>query len=330
VSQEQDHQQGMTTTEQKSTVLAAGAVLWRTGRDGDVEVAVVHRPRYDDWSLPKGKLDTGETVPAAAVREVAEETGFDCVLGQLLSHCYYEVPAKSGGMADKTVTYFGARALGGRFQPNAEVDTLRWLAPAAAREMLSYGTEITALDRFTELGTELTTVLLVRHAKAGKRDEWRGDDDLRPLSPAGNRQAEELRSMLPLFGPDSVHSAPRLRCVQTVRGIADDLGTSVTHEPLLSEEGYWDDPVAGLARLRALAAGGGTPLISSQGKVIPYLVGMLAERDGLPLGELPNKKGSLWLLSFRRPGAHDFDTDGSDNDGAPHLVAASYLPPPTR
>lgn len=322
---QQDHhdpQPGTTTTAPRRTVRAAGAVLWRTG-PGGVEVAVAHRPRYDDWSLPKGKLDPGETVPGAAVREVAEETGFSCVLGQPLSHCHYQVRGESGTLADKTVTYFSARALDGAFQPNEEVDALRWLSPAAARDLLDYAGEIEALDQFVRLGTELTTVLLVRHAKAGKREHWRGDDDLRPLTPAGNRQADALRALLPLFGPDRVHSAPRLRCVQTVQGIADDLGTGITHEPLLSEEGYWGDPDASLDRLRALAADEGTPLISSQGKVIPHLLATLTERDGVPLDELPSKKGSAWLLSFRRPAAQDTSTDG-----VPLLVAASYLPPP--
>lgn len=320
-----DDQDTTTATAPRRTVRAAGAVLWRTGTDGTggVEVAVVHRPRYDDWSLPKGKLDPGETVPAAAAREVAEETGFSCVLGPLLSHCHYQVRGQSGVLADKTVTYFGARARGGTFQPNDEVDALRWLSPSAARNVLDYDGEIEALDEFLRLGTNLTTVLLVRHAKAGKRDNWRGDDDLRPLTPAGNRQVDVLRTVLPLFGPDRVHSAPRLRCVQTVQGIADDVGTRIEHEPLLSEEGYWGDPAASLARLRALAADAGTPLISSQGKVIPNLVRTLAERDGVALDDVPSKKGSVWLLTFRRPTTHDVRTNG-----VPLLVAASYLPPP--
>ncbi|MFB9725018.1 NUDIX hydrolase [Haloechinothrix salitolerans] len=304
---------------------AAGAVLWRTGPDGGdgIEVAVVHRPRYDDWSLPKGKLDPGETVPAAAAREVAEETGFSCVLGPRLSRCHYQVQTGSGAVADKAVTYFSARARDGVFQPNEEVDTLRWLAPPAARALLDYAGEIEALDELSRLGTDLTTVLLVRHAKAGKREHWRGDDDLRPLTPAGNQQADALRTLLPLFGPDRVHSAPRLRCVQTVQPIADDMDVSVTHEPLLSEEGYWSDPDAGLARLRALAADAGTPVVSSQGKVIPHLVRTLAEHDGVPLDDVPSKKGSVWLLSFRRPAIEPVSTDG-----IPRLVAASYLPPP--
>ncbi|MGH3468334.1 MAG: NUDIX hydrolase, partial [Thermocrispum sp.] len=105
-------------------IRAAGAVLWRpAGRHG-YRVAVVHRPRYDDWSLPKGKLDDGESAPAAAVREIAEETGTACVLGPFVTRSGYRV-------ADipKVVDYYGARATGGEFTPNDEVDEVRWLDP---------------------------------------------------------------------------------------------------------------------------------------------------------------------------------------------------------
>ncbi|GAB3564159.1 NUDIX hydrolase [Amycolatopsis endophytica] len=290
-------------------------MLWRTGRDG-VEVAIAHRPRYDDWSLPKGKLDDGETVPAAAVREIEEETGFRAVLGRHLMTVRYRVPA-----GPKIVDYFSAAAASGSFSPNEEVDELRWLSPVEAAGLLSYDSDRSVLDAFTALPAGLSTLLLVRHAKAGKRDEWLGDDDLRPLSAAGARQAAALRALLPLFGPDRVVSAPRLRCEQTVHGLADDLGVMVEHENLVAEEFYWDDPVAGLARLLGFVAGGATPVVCSQGGVIPDVVWSLAVRDDvrLPVEDderVPSKKGSLWVLSFQ----------ASPGNGGPRLVAADYLP----
>ncbi|MER5394658.1 NUDIX hydrolase, partial [Saccharopolyspora sp. NPDC002686] len=218
------------------TVRAAGAVLWRDGSGGP-EVAVVHRPRYEDWSLPKGKLDPGELPAHAAVREVAEETGFSCVLSRFLTRVNYAVPA-AGGTAEKVVDYFAARACGGSFAPNSEVDELRWLPVARARELVSYPHDGRVLDVFEQLPTELATVLLVRHAKAGKRSDWNGDDVLRPLTEAGRQQRDALHSLLPLFGPTRVHSAPRLRCEQTVAPIAADLGVDIEPEPLFSEEGF--------------------------------------------------------------------------------------------
>ncbi len=297
-------------------IRAAGAVLWREGL-----VAVVHRPHYDDWSLPKGKLDHGETVPAAAVREVREETGFDAVLGRHLRTVEYIAFGRP-----KTVEFFSARAAGGAFQPNEEVDELRWLTVDAAAELVTRDTDREVLAEFAAAPADLATVLLVRHAKAGKRDHWPGDDDLRPLSSAGWRQAEGLRAMLPLWAPSRVHSAPRVRCVETVQGVADDLGAGVLLEPRLSEEGYWPDRDAGLVRLLEITDGVGVPVVASQGGVIPDVVSTLASLSGLWLPEVPCKKGSTWVLSFRRP-----DAEWSTSDSSvtwPRLVSAHYLPSP--
>ncbi len=171
-------------------VKAAGAALCRRTSAG-TEIAVVHRPHYDDWSLPKGKLDPGETSPVAAVREVAEETGFDAALGQFLTTVEYDVHG-----APKKVDYFTAQTVSGEFTPNEEVDELRWLPLQEARSLLTYPSDRDVCDLAGRLPSDTATVLLVRHAKAGKREDWAGDDDLRPLSDAGIRQAEALRPLL--------------------------------------------------------------------------------------------------------------------------------------
>lgn len=129
----------MTTCE----VRAAGGVLWRPGRDGDVEVALVHRPKYDDWTLPKGKLDAGEGWLDAAVREVAEETGHSVEVGDALGDITYRV---AGG--DKRVRYWAMRAAGGAFTPTSEVDALRWLPASQARWALTYDRDREVLNRF--------------------------------------------------------------------------------------------------------------------------------------------------------------------------------------
>jgi 8-oxo-(d)GTP phosphatase len=115
-----------------SEILAAGAVLWRPG----VEIAVVHRPRYDDWSLPKGKLEPGESIWLAASREVREETGFSCTLGRYLAQHRY--PVTRPEPATKVVDYFAARAGSGSFQPNDEVDALRWVSLTEAGNLLTH------------------------------------------------------------------------------------------------------------------------------------------------------------------------------------------------
>jgi 8-oxo-dGTP diphosphatase len=276
-------------------VLAAGAVLWRPGTHG-VEVALVHRPAYDDWSFPKGKLDGDETMPFAAVREVAEETGQAARLGPLVGDVRYAVA--EGG---KLVRYWAAEARGGEFVPGRETDELLWLHPAAAAERLSYAHDVRILSRFTEMGAPASVIALVRHAKAGNRSQWDGADELRPLSGSGQEQARQLDALLGLFGPDRIVSAPPVRCRDSVAPLARRLGLAIDEEPLLGEAAYQYDTAGALARLRELAAVPGVTVACSQGGVIPGLVGALvaeARMPGIDPDDVPAKKGSTWVLTF--------------------------------
>jgi 8-oxo-dGTP pyrophosphatase MutT (NUDIX family) len=125
-------------------VQAAGGVVFRPGRDDGVEVLLVHRPRYDDWTLPKGKLEPGETHEQAAVREVAEETGLRCELGpELPSTSYHDRKGRR-----KTVRYWAMRPLDGGFRPDGEVDEVRWLTVEAAKELLSHSHDHEVLQAF--------------------------------------------------------------------------------------------------------------------------------------------------------------------------------------
>jgi 8-oxo-(d)GTP phosphatase len=126
------------------TIEASGGVLWRQ-RGAQLDVAVVHRPKYDDWTLPKGKVDPGESHEQAALREVAEETGFSAELGPELGETTYEHDARP-----KRVRYWSMRALDGQFHANHEVDDLRWLALDDARQLLTYSRDRAVLDRFVE------------------------------------------------------------------------------------------------------------------------------------------------------------------------------------
>ncbi|HEX4722969.1 MAG TPA: NUDIX hydrolase [Pseudonocardiaceae bacterium] len=302
------------------TVRAAGAVLWRPAHlpDSGVTVAVVHRPKFGDWSLPKGKLEPGETAPAAAARETWEETGSRPILGRPLGDISYHVQRPAPGR--KVVSYFAARADDSPFLPNHEVDELRWLPPAEAVGLLSYDNDRTILDRFTALPAKLRTVLLVRHAKAGHRSNWHGPDGERPLSPAGEEQAKALRAMLPLFGPTRVHAVDRTRCVRTVQGLADDLGVPLRIEPLLGEESFRRDPDPAVERMARLVEGDGVPVVCSQGGAIPGLIRGLAARSGLKPGDVvPCKKGSTWVLSF----------DGNLLLAADYLATALPKPSPS-
>ncbi|NUK25948.1 NUDIX hydrolase [Streptomyces lunaelactis] len=125
------------------TVLAAGCVLWRRSPHGDggIEICLVHRPKYDDWSHPKGKLKRGEDALAGAVREVLEETGRSCVPGARLPTAHYIANARP-----KQVSYWAAEATTGSFVPNEEVDRVLWLPPAVPRNRLTQPRDRTLLD----------------------------------------------------------------------------------------------------------------------------------------------------------------------------------------
>ena len=277
---------------------AAGAVLWRNHPDSaDLEVAVVHRPRYDDWSLPKGKVDPGETEPLTAVREVAEETGYRAVLGRRLGSICYDVP-----QGRKRVWYWAARSVDGDFAPNAEVDRLSWLPVDAAMDRLQYPADRKVLRRFGKYPPNTKTVIVVRHAYAGRRSRFTGDDRLRPLDKRGRGQAESLVGQLLAFGPTTLYAADRLRCHQTIAPLGEELGVDIHNEPQLTEEAYADDVDAARSRLLDIAARAGTPVICSQGKVIPGLIAWWCEREGVRCDTTGNRKGSSWVLSLHNGG----------------------------
>lgn len=280
-----------------ANILAAGAVVWRRRRSGAVEVAVVHRPKYDDWSLPKGKLDPGETAMVTAVREVTEETGLNTRLGRYLGRVTYPVP---GHRKLKRVDYWAATVTDGAFAVNSEVDVLRWYNLDRVMAALSYPMDRSIIRQFLRHPPDTATVVLVRHAKAGRSDRFTGPDDERPLDKTGKAQAQALTPSLLAFGPTEIYAAPPRRCVQTVEPLAHQLGiddADIAIESLLSETGYATAPDDALKRIRQLVSPDTVPVICSQGKVIPPLLAEWAEIDGVALPPARNRKGSVWVLS---------------------------------
>ena len=281
------------------TTLAAGAVLWRgdLADPQSVEVACIHRPHYDDWSLAKGKVDPGESLVAAAVREIKEETGFDVRLGKLIGKTVY--PVKN---TTKVVYYWTGQVIGGEFVPNGEVDEIRWLTVDAAKELMSYDLDRQVLakaeKRFSKAAT--ARILYVRHARAHDREKWSGDDNLRPLDKKGRRQSEMLVPLLAPFHPERIFTALPDRCQATVAPLADELNLEATVDYRLGDDAWIENMVESQQAFMDVVALGGVSVICAQGEVIPHMVAWLSAQGTLPIDtDIAAKKGSVWVLSFR-------------------------------
>jgi 8-oxo-(d)GTP phosphatase len=286
----------------RAPIKAAGGVVWRLASDAEgarIEVALIHRPRYDDWSIPKGKLAPEESQLEGAIREVMEETGYRVQPGRSLGDVRY-LKNSGSGPREKVVHYWAMRAIGGGFSPSREVDELRWLPLDEARDAVTRAGDRDLLERFARRPALTGSVLLVRHASAGSRAKWNGEDVLRPLDEGGAEQAEELVRLLSRFGVEDIVSADYVRCVETVRPLSESIGVPVREEPLLGERGFPGHEEEALELVRSLGRPGGAAVACSQRGVIPELVGRLAEQDHVKLEDLEQglKKGGVWALSF--------------------------------
>lgn len=269
-------------------VAAAGGVVWRPS-EKKLQVAVIHRPRYDDWTLPKGKLNTGESEITAAVREVREEIGAEVSVSRRLHKIRYH-----SGVGHKSVAYWAMRYVDGTFRPNAEVDAVEWLPLGKAAKALSYDIDRSVLADFAATPTADSVIVLVRHAKAGRRSRWTGPDEERPLEDSGRLQAKNLVQLLGYFGPTRVYSASPVRCVQTVEPLAEALGKRVHLEPAFDDENYLHDPAASTTALLALAKPGKVSVVCSQGITIPSLI----ERLAPGVASSDTRKGAVWVISL--------------------------------
>jgi 8-oxo-(d)GTP phosphatase len=283
-------------------ISAAGALLWRSPGQGRRwwpgrvrEVALIHRPKYDDWSFPKGKRDAGEHVLLTAVREVAEETGLRVILGRPLTQARYD---RSG--RPKRVDYWVARTppdSADLFQPNAEVDLLEWLPVPAARSKLTYPHDAELLDEFTAVPADTVPVVLLRHASAGGKDTWKGDDLDRPLDAGGAGESDLLARLLSCYGTCRVISSAAERCVATVRPYAALTGAKMEVEPALTVAQPGSDPEAASALVAAAAATGQPTVICAHRENIPPLLAAAAAALGADRPEgAPLRKAGFWVL----------------------------------
>ncbi len=282
-------------------VRAAGGIVLRTDAGGPL-VVLVHRPRYDDWTFPKGKLLDGEDDEAAALREVEEETGLRCRIERHVGAVTYLDPRGR----PKVVRYFSMESDGGAFAPTAEVDELRWIPVAEASEVLTYGHDRRLIRRaLTDVPTAV--VYVVRHGKAGSRSHWEGPDDERPLTRRGRRQARRLVERFQGLDVDLIVSSPFTRCVQSVEPLAQARGLEVRTAPELAEDVDVEEALALLGSLDHRPT-----VLCGHGTEIAELVGRLEASGTTVEGTKGIAKGSVWVLERE--------------DG--RFVSARYLPAP--
>lgn len=273
---------------------AAGGVLWRPAQTGlGVEIALVHRPQYDDWSVPKGKLHAGEQPLLGALREIVEETGFTGQPGRMLGEIHY---FKDGN--PKRVRYWAVKANAGEFVSGDEVDQLIWLPPREALAHLTPERDSPIVQSFEMNDRPTVTCIVVRHGSAGQHETWEGDDRERPLDEIGRRQAEVLAKVLEAFDVRRVLSADVLRCLDTVRPFAANRGIMIESEPLLSESGYASSPQAALARLFSVLTAGDRVVVCGQGKSIPPLLRGVCDALNVPAFRGSTPKGAFVALHF--------------------------------
>jgi 8-oxo-(d)GTP phosphatase len=275
-------------------VVAAGAVVIRKARSGRGkrhEVLLVHRPRYDDWSFPKGKLDRGEHVTACAVREVEEETGLRIRLGPPLPDQQYPVAA---GL--KTVHYWVARVLGDddvrRYVPNSEIDRVAWVPWDKVPGRLTYEHDRETLASARPLRRRTRALVVLRHAEASPRKAWRGDDRRRPLAGEGPAQAERLVPVLAAYDISLLVSSSSTRCVQTLAPYARETWTDVHERDGLSEEDASESTVARIAG--SLLRGREPAVLCTHRPVLPTVQAAL----GLPVRKL--EPAGMVVLHHRR------------------------------
>jgi 8-oxo-(d)GTP phosphatase len=290
-------------------VRAAGAVLWRPAADAvpgthaadGIEVLLVHRPKYDDWSLPKGKREPAEHIALTAVREVFEETSVRAVLGPRLPAVEYQV-----GEARKRIDYWSVFSPGDQAAASHEIDAVCWLPLPEAILRLTYPRDAAVLAALQPRVT--VPLILLRHASAGEKADWAGDDASRPLDATGRGDAEGLATLLALFAPKArVLSSPAVRCTESVRPYVAGFGGAIEAEAALalhdrageslSSRTSWGDALGDL--VRTLVAASRPAVLCLHRENLPQALAAACSALAAAPPEPPDPslpKGGFWVL----------------------------------
>lgn len=274
-------------------IRAAGALLWRENTSRELEIALVHRQQYGDWSLPKGKIEDNESALSCAYREVFEETGIKARFTRQLSTIEYE---DNGSL--KRVKYWVAQSINPEteFKANQEVDELLWISPEKAIERATHASDKDLIKKFLEIGGKTDTLIILRHAKALERGDWDNDDSLRTLDEKGLMQAAYLSDHFSPFAIDEIYTSNFTRCIQSVEPLGQNRGLQITQVPSLNESIFEQDPERAISFANALKQDEKNILMCSHNPVIPTML------RGILNTKLRNKDliklepGDAWLV----------------------------------
>ncbi|MGB3828106.1 MAG: NUDIX hydrolase [Ornithinimicrobium sp.] len=277
-------------------VRAAGVVPWRR-KKSKLQVALVHRPRYDDWSWPKGKLDRGEDWAAAAARETLEETGLAVRLGARLPSQTYPLGRTNGRPTSKRVEYWAGTPIGGSGTLEHEIDDVDWLSPDKAAKRLTYRRDRLQLDALVTMavrdGLDSWTLLVVRHAKSLPRKAWNKPDMIRPLTTVGKRRAARMAPILTAYAPERILTSPSTRCHDTMAPFAQQAVVPLSTKRGFSEEGFEERPYKVAKHLTNVFLAGRSTAICTHGPVLHAVMDeLLPHADSGPVSRLLHRANS--------------------------------------
>ncbi len=301
-------------------IRAAGVVVFHPEANPEPRFLAVHRPHREDWSLPKGKVEGGETLPCAAVRECDEETGYQISLSARLPSLRYQAAGQS-----KIVDYWIGHVRGDEgFAPDEEVDEITWVPLSKAKEFLTYPDDAEVVQ-VAARAPATTPLIILRHAKAMKRADFDGKDDAeRPLSGRGRGEAKRLTDVLDAFGVRRVHSSPFKRCLSTVTRYAKSIGVDVELEPAFSEFDHDSDPAATKARTVELLQQIEPTVVCTHRPVIPSVFSALMA--GLDLTAEETRKDPAWDTRLAPGGMVVIHREWTPDGPRAYAVEQHHLP----
>ena len=272
-------------------IQAAGAIVWRNNK-GKTEVVIIHRPKYDDWSFPKGKVEINESLIACAHREVLEETNIQTEFGAFLGDIEYLTPD-----GKKHVFFWAAKAINqNNFTPNSEVDQIKWVEVKKVKDLLTLETDKKILAQFIKLDFDTKPFILLRHAKAITRDEWQGDDDDRPLDSTGQNQASRLLSIYQVYNLEQIHTSDAVRCYDTVNPIAKAFGINLEVTGKLSESTYKKDREKAFDYAKDLIKVDARILLCSHNPILPKMLNKLTKKSDIDADEGKLSPADGWVI----------------------------------